>query len=326
MKCGPRTTPIGVALIAAILFTTACSGAQAVSATDDTPVATVAPTPAPTPVEVVEDVAVSPFAVVESDAEFPRPRYDSPTIVRSAPHEAEGIAAGSSVSDDAIVAVFGYSNTRDTFRGYERLVEPDFLYVSAAANSMDIERWATRPDAVPEALQRMEDSLGLPQSEITDRVEVVFFQVALAGTSEPRVDEARKLLRDAIDAISVPFPNLKQVYLLGREYGGWSEKVAADGTSRNGEPGNWSISIAIDRVVNDNHGRGDGLWIGHGPYLWANGDTPRADGLTWPRSDFRDDGIHMLPPGIEKAALLIHAHFLNDPTAPWYEASLAVRE
>ena len=33
-------------------------------------------------------------------------------------------------------------------------------------------------------------------------------------------------------------------------------------------------------------------WISWGPYLWADGETPRSDGWLWRCSDFQDDGTH----------------------------------
>ena len=61
------------------------------------------------------------------------------------------------------------------------------------------------------------------------------------------------------------------------------------------------------------------LW---GPYLWADGMTPRKpDGLIWKREELRDsDGTHPSDgPGRDKVARLLLEFFKNDPMAKtWF--------
>ena len=59
------------------------------------------------------------------------------------------------------------------------------------------------------------------------------------------------------------------------------------------------------------------LW---GPYLWADGTTPRKDGLVWNRDDLRDnDGTHPSPSGQKKVADMLVKFFHSDPYAKgWY--------
>ena len=61
------------------------------------------------------------------------------------------------------------------------------------------------------------------------------------------------------------------------------------------------------------------LW---GPYLWADGVTPRKlDGLTWERSDLSQDGVHPSPKGGEKVANLLLTFFKTDADAKrWFVA------
>jgi hypothetical protein len=61
------------------------------------------------------------------------------------------------------------------------------------------------------------------------------------------------------------------------------------------------------------------LW---GPYLWADGMTPRADGLVWRCTDFGEDGTHPSDPaGRRKVANLLLSFFKTDPTTrSWFMA------
>ncbi len=61
-------------------------------------------------------------------------------------------------------------------------------------------------------------------------------------------------------------------------------------------------------------------WIAWGPYTWADGTTPRSDGLTWLCSDFNPDGTHPNPTGSLKVAQRLLDLFHTDPTAAWYLA------
>ena len=59
-----------------------------------------------------------------------------------------------------------------------------------------------------------------------------------------------------------------------------------------------------------------------GPYLWADGTTPRSDRLTWRRDDFEDDGTHPSTAGQTMVAELLMTHFLTAPaTRGWFAAT-----
>ena len=146
----------------------------------------------------------------------------------------------------------------------------------------------------------------------------------------------RSLLRDELELVvnnlHDKFPNLKICYLSSRIYGGYS----APGTL-NPEPQAYESGFSVKWLIEDqiagdpglNYGQLEGavrapvlLW---GPYLWADGTTPRSDGLTWALSDLEGDRVHPSPAGEQKVAALLSAFFAGEATAaPWWRAAADV--
>lgn len=59
-----------------------------------------------------------------------------------------------------------------------------------------------------------------------------------------------------------------------------------------------------------------------GPYLWADGLTPRSDGLIWNCSDLNADGTHPSASGVNKVSDLLMAYFTQSPySRPWFLAA-----
>jgi PKD repeat protein len=61
-------------------------------------------------------------------------------------------------------------------------------------------------------------------------------------------------------------------------------------------------------------------WLSWGPYIWADGATPRSDGFDWIcPTDLESDFTHPSSNGVGRVALQLLAFFQTDPTAtPWY--------
>jgi hypothetical protein len=67
---------------------------------------------------------------------------------------------------------------------------------------------------------------------------------------------------------------------------------------------------------------GEAPWLAWGPYLWADGATPRqGDGLTWVVSDFAPDGTHPATTGIQKVGQQLLTFFkTSEFTSCWFLA------
>jgi hypothetical protein len=117
------------------------------------------------------------------------------------------------------------------------------------------------------------------------------------------------------------YANLEVAYLSSRIYAGYAS------TALNPEPyayeGGFSVKwlieeqIAGDPALNfePKSGAVEAPWAAWGPYLWADGLTPRADGLTWACGDLQADGTHPSPSGQTKVANLLLDFFKTDSTA-----------
>jgi hypothetical protein len=79
---------------------------------------------------------------------------------------------------------------------------------------------------------------------------------------------------------------------------------------------------AVDPIAGD-LSLGAVPWLAWGPYLWADGSTPRSDGLTWPQSEYKD-ARHLNKFGREKAAGMLLDFFKSSAfTQCWFLRDLS---
>lgn len=132
-------------------------------------------------------------------------------------------------------------------------------------------------------------------------------------------------LRDIVQIAQSNFPNLKIAYLSSRIYAGYAS------TDLSPEPEAYQSGFAVKWLIEDQINGDPALnydptkgsvvapWLAWGPYMWADGEMPRSDGLIWLCSDFVDDGTHPSNSGADKVAGMLQSFFRSEETAvSWY--------
>lgn len=140
-------------------------------------------------------------------------------------------------------------------------------------------------------------------------------------------------LGQVMRALRARYPVLKIVFISSRSYGGYAA------TDLNPEPfayeSGFSVKWLIESQIDEMHGRPANARVGTldyakkaaapivwGPYLWADGITPRSDGVLWNRADFEEDGTHPSQMGESKVAGMLLDFFKNSPYSKcWFAAN-----
>lgn len=134
-------------------------------------------------------------------------------------------------------------------------------------------------------------------------------------------------LVQVVQNLRTKFPNLKLCYLSSRIYGGYAPQG-----SLNPEPQAYESGFSVKWLIEDQIAGSPALSYGQagpamaplllwGPYLWADGTSPRSDGLTWLVTDLEGDHTHPSAAGEEKVAGLLASFFSSEATAAsWWRA------
>ncbi len=227
----------------------------------------------------------------------------------------------------------GMSNTTMEFSRFKQLADADpgksprLVIVDGAQGGQTAARWAAGTDKPvwKTALERLRNANVTPQ-----QVQLVWIKQANARPTGTFPEYAKQLQADMttdLNLLKTAFPNLRIAYLSNRIYAGYAT------TPLNPEPYAYESAFAIRWLIQDQI-RGDPklncdpargemksplvLW---GPYLWADGATPRkSDGVTWTRDDLvASDGTHPSPAGRQKVAELLLTFFKTDTGArTWF--------
>ena len=217
----------------------------------------------------------------------------------------------------------GMSNTRlefDAFVASERSkgdIAANLDIVNGASDGQTARRWASMrnstafqlADAALSAASATPNDVGVVWVKLTNEAD------ATIALWRPRF---KTDLRQTLLTLAAHYPNLKMMFLSSRVFGGCERKAPVQ---LNPEPYAFETGPVVKEIVAE-HLSGSllrNLWIGWGPYLWADGATPRSDGLTWECSDFTSAGVHPNAKGSAKVASLLSAFLRDDPVArTWF--------
>ena len=231
----------------------------------------------------------------------------------------------------------GMSNTTQEFSMFKKLADADpdksdkVAIVDVAQGGQAATQWTDPSSEVGMKVWSTVDQRLKSSNVSSEQVQVVWIKQALIAQAQFGAfpAHAKKLENDLTTTLQLlkrRFPNLQIAYLSSRIYAGYAT------TSLNPEPyayeGAFSIRWIIDSQINGDPKlncdakRGEVkspvvLW---GPYLWADGISPRLDGLVWDRSDLSErDGTHPSESGRQKVAEMLKQFFHSDPYAKtWY--------
>jgi hypothetical protein len=223
----------------------------------------------------------------------------------------------------------GMSNTAGEFALFKDLADrdaqksPDVLIVNCAIGGAGVSSWAQPKSGTwQKVAERLKEGSVTPE-----QVQVAWIKHA---EPDPSPDEAplqyAKQVKEAIASsmaiTKATFPNLRVAYLSSRIYGGYN----IVGIRRvNPEPFAYETAFSVrwviqDQIQSETQGKVDDPVLLWGPYLWADGVTPRkSDKLVWERKDLAEDGVHPSKIGGQKVANLLLEFFKSDASAKtWF--------
>jgi len=169
-----------------------------------------------------------------------------------------------------------------------------------------------------------------------DQVQAVWFKTAnkhpdssCGSCSEPFLDYIHGLRNQYVEGMELlheKFENCHLCYLSDRTFGGYGN-IQDPPELGSPEPfaywTGWAVKRLIEYQLNGSlpySGEVVSPWLSWGPYLWADGENARTDGLQWFCEDFRvNEGKHPSDCGKEKVAVMLRDFFKGDETTrPWF--------
>ncbi|HEV8661025.1 MAG TPA: hypothetical protein VGS96_20665 [Thermoanaerobaculia bacterium] len=235
----------------------------------------------------------------------------------------------------------GYGNTRKTFEQFEAIAAADphvnhdsLVLLNAAFDHIDAPQWEQPWNLIYGGVS---NNVLAPAGISEAQVQVVWLQQINEHPFIPLPIQyadayvVKGEIANALRALKTWYPNLQIAYLSSPEYSGYdTDHVLGEPFAyEDGLSVRWVILGQIEfmrkgeiwdpRIADLSYDEGKAPWTTWGPYLWANGATPRSDGLTWLRSDFTSDGFTLSEAGARKSAGLLMKFLLGEPTAaPWF--------
>ena len=205
---------------------------------------------------------------------------------------------------------------------------PFLNIVDGAQDGADATLWTNANASTWIALDQRLIAAGVTSNQ----VQVAWLKLALKQPAEfggfpAHAQVLQAMLETVVRIAKARFPNLRLGFVSSR-----TRAYTDDPTTRNPEPYAYESGFAVKWMIegqirgtnnlnfNPNIGPVVAPWLAWGPYLWADGTTPRSDGLVWRCSDVRpDDFLHPSTPGVAVVAGQLLAFFKTDPVAtPWF--------
>jgi hypothetical protein len=240
-------------------------------------------------------------------------------------------AAGRPSADGRYVFIsIGMSNTTQEFSAFEPLgdadplKDPRLVIVDGAQGGVTAADWAAEGCPCWATLDQRLRSAGVAPGQVA----VAWVKLADRQPSTGWPAYAQRLTEETIRVLQIArarYPNLQLAYLSSRIYAGYAT------TTLNPEPYAYESGFSVKWVVEEQIAGSPALtydaaqgpprapWVAWGPYLWADGLTPRGDGLTWACTDLQGDGTHPSGAGRQKVAQLLLQFVREDTTArEWF--------
>ena len=268
--------------------------------------------------------------------------YPGGQNARPREHEAAGLMLAAQVvpldpegkpdpAGKIVLLSVGMSSTYRTSEGFQSLLaeydrkNPQLVFVNGAQGGMTSEIIQNPGDGDRGSMYWAGVDERLKQAGVTRaQVQAIWIKQANIAKGEGFPKYARNLqatLARTVEIFPQRFPNAKLVYVSSRYYGGFAT------TSLNPEPYAYESGFAVKWLIEEqikgspamnydtSKVAAKSVWLSWGPYLWANGPSKRsADGLSWVRADFVEDGTHPSATGQGKVALLLLDFFKGDST------------
>lgn len=224
-------------------------------------------------------------------------------------------------------ASIGMSNTEMEFSWLRSLMNgtpglnPRVVVVNGAQGTRTAEQWADPDSIVWQVFNERLAAAGINHLQ----VQAVWIKLANGdparfGAFPEHVSVLMGHLVRVLHIAKARYPNLAVAYLSSR-----TRAYTAVDRSLNPEPyayesgfaAKWLIEaqIAGNSILRFQGAGAPVPWISWGPYLWADGTTPRDDGFTWACSDLSSDFVHPSFAGQEKVAGELLFFLQHEPTA-----------
>ncbi|MFN2635615.1 MAG: hypothetical protein ABR585_01115 [Gemmatimonadaceae bacterium] len=210
------------------------------------------------------------------------------------------------------------------------------VVVNGAAPEQHAESWMspTSPNYDRIKVARLAP-LGLSENQ----VQIVWVNLSDARPTVPLPSDSADAyvfvtnLAQVIRTLKIRYPYLQLVFVSSPIYGGYSSSELYPEPYAYEE--GFSVKWIVESQISEMRGTGPTTAAGSlnyqkkaapvilwGPYLWANGASPRSDGFAWERADFEKDGAHPSQAGETKFASQLLEFFKTSVyTRCWFVSS-----